>query len=216
MRYLLVFLAVCAALWGAQILPAAYITYKYRPLTLAIQQQKPIENTTLENAIKDYRAVSPFTFCYADFYRELSVFYMMRFATLDTQHEITQQEGILSDAMDAIDHHLHCQLKDANGWLNKAFIQVYQSGFNNDALNAYKKSVRTAPREAWLAEKRTRFALDFFPLFDHEAQSMAIGDVETLKTSFTSRRRRILEQTGAESLEALQNAMKEATTTNLN
>ena len=208
-RFFIIFLSLGAVAWVVTTLPAEYVRLKHRPLLEAMQRQEEVVPRKVDVAIGNYQLVADFNFCHRNFYKDLTALYMMRFAKQEAERKLSLMDDSLFAAMRAIDQHLDCQPKDGNGWLNKAIIHIQQAGFNSDALRAYKRSAEVSPREAWLAEKRSKFALGFFLLFDDEARAIAVNDIKVLKTASTNRRRAFRNAVGVKSLDGILEQMKE-------
>lgn len=201
MRYLLIALTIGTALWLVTTLPAEYVRLKNQSVIDAIQQQEVVSERRVEAAIGNYQLVSAFNFCHRSFYKDFAALLMMRYAKQNDKSNLAKMDEALTAAQKSISRHLECQPKDGNGWLNKAIISIQQAGFSSDTLMDYKRSARFSPREAWLAEKRSQFALKFFPLFDKEARMIAMEDIHVLKTASTNRRRVFRQKLKVDSLD---------------
>ncbi|MDG1286937.1 MAG: hypothetical protein P8P30_05155 [Rickettsiales bacterium] len=212
MRIPALFLTLCAIVWIASIVPSEYVRLKHRSIIDAIQQQEEVERSRVEAAIKDYQTFSAYNFCHGNFYKDLTTLYMTRFAQQESENTFEQVDETLSAAVITIGKHLHCQPKDGNSWLIKAIIHVQHAGFNSDALHAYKQSAHVAPREAWLAERRSLFVIGFTSLLDEPARAIAINDIKVLQNASTNRQRKFKKALGVESLDMILEEMEKEST----
>jgi hypothetical protein len=210
MRSIAVILTLCAFGWSLTILQLNSVQNRYSSLIKEIGQGKAVPPKTLHAAINDYHHAAPYFRCYDDFHRELSTLYMSRYAMQQAQYQLLKLDDSLAAAMDHLDQQVACRPHDSNSWLNRAIVQTHRAGFNQQALASYKQSVKHSPREAWLAERRSLFALRFYPLFDREAQQQAMVDITILQHASSNRRRKFLQRTGMESLDTLLQEMQQA------
>lgn len=185
------------------ILPTEYVQLKHEKTVTAIQRGEKPKAEEIDTAIADYESVAPYHFCHGNFNQDLSILYMARFASSEQKESMSKLDGILSLALEAVNNHLNCQPKDGNVWLSKAIILVYQEGFSGNALASYKQSAKVAPREAWLAEKRSLFTVNFFMVYDKKALEIAINDLNVLEQASSNRKRAILKKLGIESFDSI-------------
>ncbi len=211
MHILASFLTLCAVLWIVSILPSEYVRLKYQTLISDIKHpEKNITLSDVEAAIEDYQRMASYNFCHGNFYRDLTSLYNAKYAHHTAHNNFDEIDATLNIILETLEKHLQCQPKDGNGWFTKAVTHIQHGGFNSDALQAYKQAALVAPREAWLAEKRTLFAIHFFPIFDEEAQDIALQDIEVLTKASTNRRRKIRTMLNIDSLDSLLEQMKQA------
>lgn len=203
MRVLAIFLMVSAAVWVAATLPFEMIRMKHHRLIDAIQQKQEVTLSTISMAIEDHTALDGLPLCHRHFFKDLAVLRMAKFQKLEGKESLQQGDTILAKALESIEQHLHCQPKDGNGWLSKAMVHLYRAGFNEQVLAAYKQSAKHAPREGWLAEKRTLAFLGFFSLLDEEGQAIALNDIRVLQQASPVRRRRVRKALEVDSIDTL-------------
>lgn len=190
-------LVVCALVWIALVLYTQYVQFSHRSLLTAIYGRS--NDVTVENldaAITDYTNTLRILPCSARLHSDVIL--------LNTKAaDIAMKEGIeeeydfyLSNTLTALESLLSCTPADGKAWLDYATLNTYREGFTEQSLAAFKMSQSVTPGEAWLAEKRLRFALMFGPLLDEEAIKAVKSDFATLDRGAPFRLGLIMQATG--------------------
>lgn len=211
LRWTWLLLATGSLVWIALAVPSSFVRYEHRALRDAVRPgTPPPEPQALAQAIADYDAVAARGPCHPHLHSERATFRLHAADQAMAAGAVALSEAHLDEAIVALQTHLRCSPMDGGAWINLAMLHVRHEGFGKRALDAYRLSAAVAPQEAWLAEKRLKFALEFYLLFDGEAMGIAQRDIAVLERALLKRQLDFAEETGVGSLENLTNVFAQA------
>jgi len=192
-------LLVCmaASVWALLALYAQYVRLEHRNLLSQIEERKAaVALPKIEEAIADYEHAMRIVPCNILLHKDLALLAAQGADLAMTQPYGEDIDYYLEKTLNVLSSQLSCAPMDGKAWLEYAIINSHREGFTEHSLNAYKMSQRVTAGEAYLAERRMVFAVQFRPLFDAEAVAAARSDLVTLKRAAIFRMQNIIKAGG--------------------
>jgi hypothetical protein len=197
---LFLFICTAAAVWSGLVFYTKYVRLDHQTLIQNIKADNGTNDKgALVKAIADYEQTIAFVPCDIALHQDLALL-AARGADIAMAEPYGQDtDFFLGKSLDAMASSLSCNPRNGEVWLDFAIINNYYEGFTTRSLQAFKRSQHVTPNEAWLAEKRVIFALEFRPLLDAEAIAAVRSDLATLERGAGFRIPVILKASGLKS-----------------
>lgn len=206
---LCIVLSALAAIWSLGALYAHMVRLQHKEVVTAIRDGEALPDMQqLSGPIAAYHSANHLLPCTLALHEDLGLLLARKTDLALDGADLDQSAQTLDEMRHALIARLSCAPQDGKAWLDLATIDSVREGFTKRALQSFAMSARVAPGESWLAEKRLLFALQFRPLLDAQARTIAASDIAVLRRAHPNRITHVMEMAGVDSPEALHHLLE--------